>query len=113
MKNENISPGEEVPVEIRIEIYKEAIKLIETGEPIAELSTFCLCLTLPCILWELDSFLSVAPNGEPYDSNDAPNMFPELTPERIYSIETYPDNFGRNDQRLKVLNNMLIETESK
>jgi hypothetical protein len=110
MKNENISIHDIVPKKIRREVYTEAIKIIESGNPIAGLTSFGLCLILPCILWDLPTFLSETPHGTGWDSYDTRNMFPELTNKRIYYIETSSScQEERNKQRIKVLTEMLAE----
>jgi len=106
MKNRNIKPGDIVPKEI----YEKAIKLIKKGKPIAQLNSFSLCLTLPCILWELNCFLDDSPNGRGYDSSDAITMFPEFTQYRLNSINSFHGSEEKKDiQRIKVLTEMLAE----
>ena len=87
MKNRNIKVGEVVPVEIRIEVYKKAIKIIEIGKICFGLTSPSLCLMLPCILWDLKHFLNDAHNGEMYCCDSAKAMFPELTDDVITHIE--------------------------
>jgi len=112
MRNKNIGTDKRVPKAIRREIYREAIKIIERGKPIAKLSSFCLCLLLPSILWKLDSFLDNNLQGKGWDQWDTSRMFPELTEERIKSITKLTVNQeGRDIQRIKVLDKMLAEVQ--
>jgi len=116
MKNTDIRPGEVVPVDIRKEVYTEAIKTIERGKPIAHLSGFPLCLMLPCLLWDLSNFLENV-HGEVggWDSTDAPKMFPELNSKRLYSIgNIFTDTMkeDRDKQRIKVLTEMLADLQT-
>jgi len=112
MRNKNIGTDKRVPKAIRREIYREAIKIIERGKPIAKLSSFSLCLLLPSILWKLDSFLDNNPQDKGWDQWDTSRMFPELTEERIKSITKLTVNQEHRDiQRIKVLDKMLAEVQ--
>ena len=111
MKNKDIGTRKRVPKAVRREIYTEAIQIIEKGEPVSRLSTFPLCLLLPCVLWELSSFLNNNPQDKGWDQWDTPNMFPELTEERLKSITTIRDSEERNIQRIKMLTEMLAEVQ--
>jgi len=73
MKNENILPGQIVPEDIRLEVYKEALEKIGTTY-----GYFGLCLALPMILWGLKSYLEYAPNRDIWDWKDTETMFPEI-----------------------------------
>jgi len=115
MKNKDISIHDIVPKHIRRATYKKAIEAIESEKRIAGLCSFGLCLILPCLLWDLDHFLSQTPQNRAWDAYDTPSMFPELTEKRIHSISRiYSDNpqIDRNKQRIKVLTEMLAELET-
>jgi len=72
MKNENILPGQIVPEDIRLELYKEALEKIDLC------SRLGLCLYLPMLLWGLNNALQSAPNGEGWYWEDTEEMFPEM-----------------------------------
>lgn len=78
MKNTHILPNTEVPIELRKEVYREALRIIEIGKPRYSIDSFGLCLLLPCVLWELRHVLENAPNGKDWDFYHTENMFPEL-----------------------------------
>jgi len=69
----------EVPKEIRLDVYKRAITIIENNEKSYGLENYCLCLLLPCILYELEHYLD---NVNGLDENwhfwDTEIGFPEL-----------------------------------
>ena len=112
MRNENIKIGKNAPKAIRREVYAEAIRVIERDKIVYKLNCFPLCLILPCILWELDSFLDKTPQGEDWDQWDIPGIFPELTDDRIKSITRfYKKPKERDIQRIKVLREMLAEVQ--
>jgi hypothetical protein len=83
MKNEHILPNTLVPEDIRIEIYTQAITHIETKsrkyiDSDRDGNVFSLCLLLPCILWDLPTYLSYAPEVRLWDYRDITTMFPEM-----------------------------------
>jgi hypothetical protein len=75
MKNEHILPNTEVPIELRKEVYKEALRIIEETKE----EKYGLCLLLPKILWGLniDEFIEDQTNKS-YKLLTTTNMFPEL-----------------------------------
>jgi hypothetical protein len=112
MRNKDIGTDKVVPKALRRKIYTETIELIKTGKPVGKLSTFALCLTLPCVLWELDSFLNDTPQGKGWDQWDTSNMFPELTEERLQSItRIFNNQEERDNRRIRVLTEMLAEVQ--
>jgi hypothetical protein len=76
MKNQNILPSTVVPSNIRLEVYKEAIDLIQKNP--AYVDSLGLCLLLPMLLWGLEDHLSAAPNGHYWNFEHTENMFPEM-----------------------------------
>jgi hypothetical protein len=76
MKNTDILPGQLVPEEIRLEIYREALRQLD--EPLKyELEDYYLCLLLPCILWELEYYLDDPDSGS-WEYLQTKKMFPEI-----------------------------------
>lgn len=89
----------EVPKEIRLEVYKKAKELIENWDNQYDLDTPQLCLLLPSILYNQDSFLQ----GTWYFGQTKMG-FPELKKEDILAIaETEEPNIVR----LKLLNKWI------
>jgi len=89
MKNTHIKAGEEVPIELRKEVYRVALGIIERRKLKFELSQNHICLLLPCILWGLNSFLEDGPNECGWDCESSKNMFPEIVP--YLDAEIYND----------------------
>ena len=80
MKNTHIlNLKQEVPLDIRIEVYKDAIKYLENvlKDGYDEYSV-ALCILLPCLLWKLNSFFSLTPDGYNWGTNQTVIAFPEL-----------------------------------
>jgi hypothetical protein len=119
LRNINIIPSSLVPVEIRIEVYKEAMKIIKRGEPAHGLHFLELCLLLPCILWNLKHYCDDSPSGLMWYIEETPNMFPELTRNRLNRIISIAwDKMGihikeKNKMRIIVLREMIKEIEQR
>jgi hypothetical protein len=75
MKNEHIKPCQEVPIELRKQIYKEALQIVEDVN--IEYPYKTLCTLLPKILWGLN-FETPLWFQSDLDYKDTPLMFPEL-----------------------------------
>lgn len=77
MKNAQYTLDKLLPEEVRLQCFKEAIEYYEKkmkGEKVKELA-HGLCLVLPCILWNLNSYLSSSPSGEDWSFRQAPKAF--------------------------------------
>jgi hypothetical protein len=72
MINKNIKVGDEVPPEIRLQVYKEALENIEKSFDLG------ICLMLPMILWGLKSYLDRGPDGKSFNWRDTEKIFPEM-----------------------------------
>ena len=88
MKNITITPHTLVPREIRLEVYKKSLELLQ-GDELVLIDTVGmtkdqagLCLLLPCALWGIN-VREKAPNGKHWAWRETRNMFPELTPKDI------------------------------
>lgn len=101
MENEHILPNTLVPEDIRLKVYKEAIDIIKQGELKYCLGGFDLCLLLPCILWDLDSFLNDTPLGETWWDVDTINQFPEIT--KLVSTTGSLDRIDADQLRIQCL----------
>lgn len=119
LRNIDIEPNTLVPANIRIEVYKEAMKIIKKGEPAHGITFFSLCVLLPSILWNLKYYIDDAPCGHGWFSGSTPVMFPELTDERINEITDISWEHEsmhikkRNLKRLAMLREMIADLTSK
>lgn len=85
MKNTHIpNLHSEVPKDIRLEVYKEALRYYENKEYEDPANFFGLCLVLPCILW--DDWTEKQPDGTYWDYLSSKKAFPELTDKVINNI---------------------------
>jgi len=109
MKNIQIKPYDLVPKEIRIQVYKEAIKRIKTNTH--NQLGIGICLVIPCILWGLEFFLDPAPNGDYWTFKITQEMFPEITDEVIDRIKEVDSEKNQNRMRIKVLEEIVKELE--
>jgi len=74
MKNAHIKPGQLVPAELRLEIYKEAKRSIETNTNISnDIQMLCVC-----ILWDLKEYFHNSPSGKRWSVYHSQIMFPEF-----------------------------------
>jgi len=113
MRNLHIKPKDVVPVELRIQIYKEAIEHIKSHK-----GEYCplgkgLCLLMPCLLWGLENFMDDVP-GISWAHYHTLLMFPEFTDGRVKSIDSVRptgDNLQglKDTQRIVVLEEMIEE----
>ncbi len=95
-----------VPVEQRLEVYIEALRIIQHGTDVEKNRTGDgLCLMLPVILWNLDHYLSDSPDGEMYDYTKTIIMFPEIakTVEYLMSSKSAIGDRGDERETLRVL----------
>ncbi len=69
---------EVIPLEKKLLIYNKALNCLETKKYPANLLYGPLCILLPCLLWNLNSFLDRAPNGKIWNYLDTVVAFPEI-----------------------------------
>lgn len=113
MKNTHIKNLlQEVPANIRLEVYKEAIYAIE-NKTIKSMSRVVtgLCLVLPVVLWELENIHSLTPNDTHWKYDDTTIAFPELTEEVVIDISNARLRFD-DSKRIEYLNKWIKELES-
>ena len=103
MKYIHPSLEEVVPLKLRIKIYKEALKYYK--EPSDNFYSG-LCILLPMLLWELDSYLNDAPNGNSWNWSDTSTAFPEID-EYLFVITDCNDSSERRKLRIKILTSIL------
>lgn len=80
-KNSEIKQSQLVPLEIRKEVYAEALELIQSGdwEKVID-DEPCLCIFLPCLLWGIDILSKSLIRQTGLRFYDTELMFPELKP---------------------------------
>jgi len=111
MKHINIAPNTLVPKRTRISVYKQAIKLIESGKRKYGCS-YGLCLILPCILWDLKNYCDNAPNGNDWHYNVTLIMFPEIKSE-IHKIYRLTTTESKNKMRKNILKDIVKKLTKK
>ena len=75
MKNTHIlSLQEEVPIEIRKQVYQEALLICQSNDI---RRSYGLCLLLPTLLWDMNHHTDVGPNGKRFKWRDTTTAFPE------------------------------------
>lgn len=111
MKNQHITTLKKpIPIDIRIEVYKDAIDIIKNNikhDTLTTNSISALCLLLPCILWDLDHWLQDTPAGIDWNHNDVPKAFPEI---KQWTEEAYKfggNSNNKNLKRIEVLQNAI------
>ena len=114
MRNEQYTLDEELPVEIRLSVYKKAldyyISVKNGGDNKYDLigeGGGGVCLVLPCILWELDSFLSEDPKGNDWDYSDVKIAFPEIKE----WVSNYKESEDKLNDRINCLKLYISELE--
>ncbi len=104
----NYPPATLVPLEKRIEIYKEALIVLEKNDEKDHNSGYGLCMLLPSLLWKLrNATWCDAPEGSTWDYTDTKIMFPEIT--------DYISIIRRSDtpkfERIKSLEEILLKIQ--
>ncbi len=115
MKNLHIKNlGQVVPAEIRLEIYKTALRIIEKQERVFGLlkDSYGLCLLLPCVLWNLDNYLSKAPDGNNWSYFTTSSSFPELTSKVLDKLNKTETDEQANKIRIKFLKDFIKMLEN-
>jgi len=104
MKNTHI-PNllKEVPKDIRLEVYKEALDIIINNKIIKSNSGYNLCILLPCLLWDLEDYWDISPNGETWHYQETIKAFPELTQKFINNINKITNINDRHNMRINLL----------
>lgn len=110
MQNEHIKVGNTVPASIAIECYEKCIQAIEKNENFADAGN-ATCLLLPCILWDLKSYLDNGPD-DCWTPMDTPKMFPEWPKEVIRKISSVEVKDAlRNPVRIKLLKQAIKQAK--
>lgn len=80
---------QELPIPVRLEVYKRTENLIinrDWGK--YGISGPWLCLTLPCVLWNLSSVNDKDPNGYSWTCKKTQIAFPELSDEVVKTLDS-------------------------
>lgn len=100
----------EIPLEIRLEVYKKAILSIRRKNYSRyDLNTPQLCLLLPCILWNLDNFMKPGPNG--YQWINCKSAFPEFGKSELIEISKVrkvSSNEETDNKRIEILLRAIV-----
>ena len=95
-----------VPKDIRLSVYKDAIKIFERNEPAFGMNSKGLCLLLPCILYDLDHYLKNKKGGEIWSWWETEKAFPEIEP-YINELNGTIGNEEKNALRLSILKKIV------
>jgi hypothetical protein len=111
MRNKEYTLKKELPPHIRLEVYKEALEIVKKEQWVFGLTSFGLCLILPCVLWGLNHFEDDMPGGGEWAYDDTPKAFPEFTHEwwRRIVIKTSED---ANKVRIAFLEESIKQLEN-
>ncbi len=113
MKNKHIKNlGEVVPAKIRLEVYKEALEIIEKNLWKSGTNGHGLCVLLPCCLWNLISFLDKAPDGKDWKYQATTISFPELDSKILNKLNKTNTEKEINKLRIKFLKKFIVKLES-
>lgn len=127
MANENIKFGELVPPDLRIQVYQEAIRVIDSGYAVFELFSdnngmrevrpdYQLCLLLPCLLYQPENWRCVfmEPGNTWIKTSD---MFPEIHAwvEEAQKLQPFVDSNSEimNELRVNVLYGAIYKVKNE
>ena len=100
--------GNPIPKNVRLRVYKQALKLYTdyVAGKHNELDNYssALCLSLPCILYSLEKYTDLQPNGNMFYWTSSRKSFPELH-ELLVNI--------RYDERFKLPNYKYLTNEDR
>ena len=105
MKNTHIKAGQEVPIELRKEIYREALEVIEKRKD-ENRDNFGLCYFLLMILYGMEKPKQVyrhPTSGDTLHWSKTADMFPEL--KDFLNYDNY--EIRNNKQRIKFLKSVI------
>lgn len=122
MANENIKFGEEVPKDIRVEVYQKALKAIERGIIVHGLNSpdmdhmpnYQLCFLLPCLLYNRD-FRDLFYRKDvswvftPYMFPEIKNWANHIAPTLPYGMQREETNKMRMEVLLEAINTLIYE----
>ena len=108
--------SKELPKEIRLDVYKKAIDIIENDidDKKVNFGIKCkgLCLILPCILWNLKSLNELTPKGKDWSYDGAKIAFIEIR-KHINKLSKIPTERESNIYRLEILKNIVKQLENE
>lgn len=91
----------------RLRIYKRALEIIQREEYVYRLNDYGLCLLLPCIWLNLDSFMDCFRDnkGVVFSHYDTPKYFPEFGKYNWRNSKVYAKD--RNKWRISTLKKII------
>ena len=105
MKNSQIKNLKEVvPKEIRIQVYKDALRYyasLEEGR--REIWGTGLCMVIPCALWDFSHYLDNESINMKWDFDDTGIAFPELNSKVLYHLQMQRFSCSLNEARCALL----------
>lgn len=106
MRNKQYNLQRELPKEVRLSVYKEALALYEENKQGKYSRTkddsFGLCILLPCVLWHLKHYLDDDPNDMSWNFTNTTTAFSELAP---YILNQ--DSVWDNKDRIEILKEII------
>lgn len=90
----------EIDAQTRLEVYREAWELAKNTRLFMEQG---FCFGLPMVLWGLDHYNDLAPDGKKWCHGHTGLAFPEVTHEVLKDLDTYESRMHGNDRRIKYL----------
>ena len=103
---------QELPIPVRLEVYKKMeILIIERDWGKYGISGPWLCLTLPCVLWDLSSVNNTDPNGYNWSTKDTKIAFPELSDEVLKTLDSICGN--ATPQRLEFIREWIVKLKNQ
>lgn len=114
--------GNPIPKNVRLRVYEQALKLytdyVNGKHNKLDDYSMTLCLSLPCILYSLPSYLDVQPNGNVFSWKDTRKSFPELNEflvnnryDERFTIPNYV--YITNEVRIEFLKEAIQKLQSK
>lgn len=101
--------GDELPREVKLEVYVKALEIIKEDKLVYGLETnLFLCLLLPCILWDLKSYLHYQLSGKVWVYYRTKKSFPEIN---YKAIEELKISSAIRKRRIKELENAIAKLQ--
>lgn len=118
LKNQHIKNlSKIVPIDIRLETYKETLKLFDKEIELVfsarnKLNELSLCLVLPMVMWGMKAVTDRQPDGKVWEYWNTVNAFPEFTSGDKLKIELSKVKSDRNNIRVKLLKKYIKQLKS-
>jgi len=107
--------GDDIPDELRLKIYKKLLEMFLKAKDYHNVIAGCsgLCLSLPCLLFNLSCVYNNDPNGNNWDYNLTGESFIELTNKELKIIMSSGNNKIeiKHETRIKFLKRAIKKVE--